>query len=258
MGASAIGVIILMAIIWWLLAGSNSSTPPKKVVPASEGSRLIVSRHLLDGAFPNLRQAWNKAKPKDHIVLADSVLEEQAILQGMQGKKDITIEAEEGKTVVWRYPEKQQPGRFLLSLNHLERIHLKGFALDGAGKVDHTAVLSGNCPGLTLENISFRGFNETAILMVNCAGTIGSPVSLLQLESSTALPCEAALSFQINPRLADPKTNQYIVVRDCRFNGPFKSAILRSDPAALKEAVFERNAIQPAAGGPVIEIQGPK
>ena len=219
---------------------------------------MIVSRHLLDGAFPNLRQAWNKAKPKDHIVLADSVLEEQAILQGMQGKKDITIEAEEGKTVVWRYPEKQQPGRFLLSLNHLERIHLKGFALDGAGKVDHTAVLSGNCPGLTLENISFRGFNETAILMVNCAGTIGSPVSLLQLESSTALPCEAALSFQINPRLADPKTNQYIVVRDCRFNGPFKSAILRSDPAALKGAVFERNAIQPAAGGPVIEIQGPK
>jgi hypothetical protein len=246
---------MLMAIIWWLLPGGDSSTPPKKVAPASEGARLIVSRQSLDGTFPNLRQAWNKAKPKDHIVLADSVLEEQAILQG---KKDITIEAEEGKTVVWRYPEKQQLGRFLLSLNHLERIHLKGFTLDGAGKVDHTAVLSGNCPGLTLENISFRGFNETAILMVNCAGTIGSPVSLLQLESSTTLPCEAALSFQINPRLVDPKTNQYIVVRDCRFNGPHKSAIQRLDPAALKEAVFDRNAIQPVAGGPVIEIQGPK
>jgi serine/threonine protein kinase len=253
-GGVAIGILTLTAMIWGLIA-ANSSTPPKKTASASEGSRLVVSRSSLDGVFPNLRQALKKAKPKDHIVLADSVVEEQADLQN---KKDITIEAEEGKTVVWRYPEKQRPGKFLLSLDHLERVRLKGFTLDGAGKVDHTAVLSGNCPGLTLENISFRGFNESAILMVNCAGTIGSPVSLLQLESSTALPCEAALSFQINPRFADPKTNQYIVVRDCRFNGPYKSAIQRSDPAALKESVFDGNAIQPSANGPVIEIQGPK
>jgi serine/threonine protein kinase len=221
-GACAIGIVLLAVMVWALLTdhGAGNSKPP------------VVRK---------LRDVLNRAKPKDHIVLSEGVFEGQV---DFIDKSDITIEAETGKEVVLRYPEKMEAGKYLLFASQVARIRLRGLTLDGCNKVDQVVVLAGKTPGLTLEDVRIRGFKENGVLLVGCSGTAELPVSLLRVETQTATPATAGIAFRAG-RKSEP--NEYITIRNCRFNGPYQSPVAIQDGAKIPNVIFDGN--QPLAPG---------
>jgi serine/threonine protein kinase len=231
-----LAIVVLCIIIWAVLGdhGASSGKPPV----SADGRQLVVSRDPTKGEFRKLRDALNHAKSKDHIVLADSVFEELGFLTR---NSDVTIEPEDKKQVVWRFPEKVTRSDCLLLINGVARVHLRGLILDGDYKVDH-GILVGKTPGLTLEDVTIRGFKENGVLFVGCSATPELPVSLLRVETQTDRPAKAAIAFRTG-RNSEP--NENITIRNCRFNGRYQSTIVSHDGAKLPSVIFEGN--QPPA-----------
>jgi hypothetical protein len=238
-GGCAIAIVLLGVVGWVILInrGTSNGKPPT----ITDGSRLVVSRDPAKGDFFSVRDALRKAKPKDHIVLGEGVYEE---LLDRIDKSDITIEAETGKEVVVRYPEKMEAGKYLLFVSQVARIRFRGLTLDGGNKADQVVVLAGKTPGLTLEDLTIRGFKENGMLLVGCSGSAELPVSVLRVETQTATPAKAAIAFR-SGRKSEP--NEYITIRDCRFNGPYQSPVLIQDGSKIPNVIFEGN--QPPAPG---------
>src|SRR5205823_2949954 len=88
-------------------------------------------------AFPTIKQALARAEPGDRIVLLDEQHEEDLIVSSVKGTTAVTVEAAEGKSVVWtgRKTSDKAP---LLHLAGAKGFHLKGkgITLDGQGRVE--------------------------------------------------------------------------------------------------------------------------
>jgi hypothetical protein len=102
-------------------------------------------------------------------------------------------------------------------------------------------VVSGRCPGLTLEDLSLCGFKQNAIVTWNCQGRGNDrPVTLKNVRvAPTRAETESALCFNANPRIPQA-LNQDIIVQDCRFEGPFRKAAIQID-SPLVGAEFRGN-----------------
>jgi eukaryotic-like serine/threonine-protein kinase len=217
------GVAILALALW--LALSRRALPPTE----NERSRLVVSRRGGVNSFRTVREALARAKAHDHIVLLDDV-EEQLDLTD---SKPVTLEAEDGNPVVWRLPAHRREHPYLLFLSNARDVHLKGITFDGGDQIEEILLLFGHCPGLTLERLRFQGFTRCAVLVANCAGTTERPVTFSGLRARTTQPREAALLFDLNPKVTSPRLNEHLILRDCEFKGPFKDPVHAAVPSAL-------------------------
>src|SRR5205823_84263 len=155
-----------------------------------------------------------QAQPNDHVIVTDDRIEEQVSLTGIHS---VILESEPGKSVIWRCPEKPADSKHLLYLDNAEGVRVRGFTLDGGGRVDEIIEVFRECPGLILEDLRLRGFNHYGILAANCAGISGRQVKFLDLQITATKECEAALCFTAHENVTNPKVNQFVVVRNCRF-----------------------------------------
>src|SRR5581483_8298232 len=185
--------------IWWGLSGEDAK--PAKVTKIQPGpARHLVSRNSNERAFKTVTEALRQAVPNDHIVVDDDIWEEQLVLTKMN--RGVTIEAAAGKSVEWRCPDGAGEKKYLLFASDAAGVRLKGFTLNGRNLVDEILLVSGHCPGLTLENLSLRGFKRYAVLCANCAGSPSEPIMVRDVRAHAEDEREAALAFTINPNIS--------------------------------------------------------
>ena len=86
-------------------------------------------------------------------------------------------------------------------------------------------MLASNGPGLTLEGTVLQGYTQCAVKVMNCDGTSDRPVTLMGLTALTVKETDAAILFDLNPKVKSPALNQHIVVKYCTFQGPARSPV---------------------------------
>jgi hypothetical protein len=212
------------ALVVWLVFRQPSGTA---AAPAAENRPVLVSRSGGPGTVPSLEIALKKARSGGRVVIQDPTVEEDVHLDNFF-PKGVTIEGEAGKTVVWTGPKAGEDAVALCGLAGVEDLHLRHLTFDGGGHRDKLLLITGKCPGLTLEDLELRGFKRCAVLVMNCAGTVEHPVTFKGLHTSTDHEAEAALLFDINPHMLI-KPNQYFHIQDCRFEGPYKNVVGKKD-----------------------------
>jgi hypothetical protein len=173
-----------------------------------------------------VKDALARARPGDHIVVQKDIHEEHLQVEDRRWGKNITIEGEGpgGTRPVWRMP-KTSKEKALLELYNVEGLRFKGFAFDGDSRTDDLVVLFGQCPGLTLEDVSFQGFQRAAVNILHCAGTAERPVTFLNLRATTVKKADAALMFSFRESIKNPRGNYHIHVSNSIFVGPFQAAV---------------------------------
>src|SRR5262249_53149693 len=149
-----------------------------------------------------IHQALEHARPGDHIALLDAEHREQLRLEGNR-YKDITIEPAGNNAVVWRLPTQRGTGELpLLELVNVPGLRVRGIQFDGENRVAKLVRLSGNCPGLSLEDSKLVGFTKTGLSVANCAGDANRPVQLLRIDAElSAMGADSALLFSARPSM---------------------------------------------------------
>jgi hypothetical protein len=229
-----IGGGVLLALIgimvWRLLSGGTH----KELDSLAARPPLFVNSSGQDNAFRTISQAIRTATDKDHIVVSDDIEER---LELTLSKKELVIEAKPGKSITWSFPRSETSG---IVLNGVGNLQIRGFTFDGRNLVDQIMLITGHCPGLTLEDIQLRGFRRCGILVANCAGRKLEPVRFIHVQAPTRVTKEAAIAFTVNPAVGGPKINEHFEIRDSRFDGPYTTPIRFGD-AVTKDVVLSQN-----------------
>ncbi len=249
-GASALALGIVILVLGVLSRTLSGTKTDGKSTRTAAKSFLVAGQADKPDSFLTIRDALKHTRPGDRILVQKGIHEEQLLLEDGRGAKGVTIEGDGpgGTRVVWRLPKnvKGKKPRFI-EISRTEGLNLKGFTLDGDGRVEDLVVLFGRCPGLTLEDLHFKGFTRCAVNVFHCVGKAQSPLSFVRLravatEPATSAPKitpEAAMIFSFRDNILDPKENQFIRVQDCLFAGPYQSAVQMAGPELDVE--FTRN-----------------
>ncbi len=210
-------LLVLAVTLFFVLSGGNTPDPS----PPPPSNTLYVSRQGKDGAHRTIAAAFRAAKPGYHIVVRDGPIEEEpAILDSKLGMpRGITLEAEPGATVVWRLRKNIAQFNTLLSLSNVEGFCLRGFTFDGENRVRDLLLLTGDCPGLTLEDLKFVGFQRSAIDVVNCQGKNGSPVVIRKLHVEGGQNAVACLFFESSNKMPAIPVNRFIEASEIWTSG---------------------------------------
>jgi serine/threonine protein kinase len=219
--AIASGLVLGMVFVWILLAwmfrkpddsaASGNSTPAVLYVNSRQDSN--ASRSVSDA----LSRIRGKGRHAVKIIVQDDLAENDVFID----VSNITIEAEEGKTIRWHPTAKAATKLF--SVHKAEGVHIKGFTLDGEDRVDMLVNLYHRCPGVRLEDLKLIGFKKYGIWVTNCAGGAGAGqgIQLDRLEIVTTRQEQAAVYFSIASSVRDaPSKNEFFHFRDCKLEGP--------------------------------------
>ena len=165
------------------------------------------------------------ASPGDTIVIAESPISEPAIRIPPR-TKDLTIESglPGGKPAIIEFISSGGSASLaMFELTSTENIRFKGLELDGKGVADFGIAISGNAPGVTLENVSVRGVKSAPFRLSNVAGQAGRPVVLDRVRAVMALSNDAGILVTV-PTGATTET-KYLSIRNGRVDGPGKVGV---------------------------------
>jgi serine/threonine protein kinase len=171
--------------------------------------------------------ALRRAKEGDRIIVSGDINECNCAIN----TRNLTIEAEPGKRVVWKCPPDAPSGSKLLIVNSAAGLHLKGITLDGGDKTDYLVTLYGTCPGLKLEQVEFKNIKKYGLLITTCEGSSDSPVELNDVLFRTTRPDQTAVRFELQ-RHVKVKLNRFFNFKNCTFEGPGKK-ITVADPSVV-------------------------
>ena len=228
-------------------ASAKRASAQAATQPARAAGELVVTRNrqsLHAGqahAFESVQAALARAKAGDRILLLDQFHEERLVLDGKQAlPRDVTVTSghPSGKVTVWHLPASAGDNEPLIRLTNAAGLRFQRIALDGERRTDCLVELGGRCPGLTFEDSELRGFRRTALTLAGCAGEVAAPVCLQRVRVRAGQGADAALQV-VAPADASVPVTQYLMVRDCRFEGPFQSVVSVRGP--LLNAEFARN-----------------
>jgi serine/threonine protein kinase len=244
-GVLSLGLLaIVVALCWWRFGGSRRSPGAERIARAP--AILIVSRSG-EGAYKTVHDALVRARSGDRIVVQEPSIEEALLLDDAVSAKGVTIEGDSaGKHVVWRAPAQLAGDRFLVLANQAG-LHIKGFTIDGDNRVPDLIVVTGRCPGLTLEDVQLQGFQHSGVTLWDCSGE-RAPEGEIILKSVRVLAykkADCALRMSSDPWGA--AGNEYLTVTDCRFEGPYQAAVKIDGP--LTDVRFRRNRFFQAVDG---------
>jgi hypothetical protein len=215
----------LTALVVWLFFGRGNGGVP---LTPPDNQPVLVNRAGGPGTVPSLAAALSRVKEGGRIIVQDTTVDEDLNLHNTTCRKGVTIEGEEGKNVLMLGAKDAEPGTPLVRVDSVEGLRLRNLAFDGGGRRDKLILLTGACPDTTLENVNLRGFTRCGVLVMNCKGAPGHPVIFRKLHLTTEKEAEAGLLFDVNPRMLI-KINEFFLIQDCRFEGPFKAPVLKSD-----------------------------
>jgi hypothetical protein len=188
---------------------------------------LTVDQRAKPGpsTYPTIKAALDKTADLDkaragiRIRLAPGNYAENIVMRKVKG---ITLEAVEGEVVILPPPPpaKNDP---LLVIEDAADVYLKGIKFDGQKKLPNLVSITGNNPGLTLENLKLVQFTEHAVTVTSATGKTGNPLRLLDLktEPTPNVKLQGAVVFAVNPARKTPPKNDHILVRGCQFAGTF-------------------------------------
>jgi hypothetical protein len=192
---------------------------------------LVVS----DAPGQSLSAALRKVKDGDRIVVRSDIVEASIALNN---KRDITIEAEVGKKVVWKCPPDVPAETKLLLLTSTPGFQLRGITLDGNNTAEALVSLYGKCPGATLERLELRNMIKYGVVVTNCEGSAEAPVLFQDLTIDTK-PAQIGIFFHLKGHSAGSvKLNAHFRVKDCTFNGPGGKVV------ATHPDVFEKDTLR--------------
>jgi hypothetical protein len=216
------GVLVVLIVTWLCLPrGSDSTENPKTHGPRAAAVFEVTRSAGQPGSFKTVREALGHARPGDRIVVLDETLEETLVLQ--EGNRAVTIEAgRPNHGVRWICPPVKD--EMFIGLTGVEGLHLKGFTFDGLNRVKDLVKISGHCPGLVLEDVQLEGFTRLGVALWNCTGNANKEITIKDVRFITKVPVQAGLAFFAQASVIPPQ-NENIVVSDCRFEGPFASAV---------------------------------
>lgn len=207
--------------------------PAEPNTPGMGGSkRLIVAKGQPGAAntFPTLGEALKKAGPGDTISIAESPLVEP-ILRVVR-MKDLTIESglAAGKPAVIEFTNGGggTPLCMLELLSGVENVRLKNLELDGKGVADFGVAVSGNAPGLVIENVTVRNVKSVPFRLHNASGADGRGIVLDRVRAIVSQADEAGVKVEATGTLE----SRFIAIRNSRIEGPGKAGV-RFDGAVV-------------------------
>jgi hypothetical protein len=208
------------------------ATAPLPIGPAAgnDAPADVVISLVSGGAskgYPSLKESLRNAKPGDKVTVRGSLLREILELSTIEGlSRDLTIESTnpDKSPVRWSPPANFSKSRALLELVGVEGLKIKGFLFDGKREVADLVRLSGRSAGTTFEDVQFRGATRAAVVVRGSSGESERPLAFHRNRFQTDDESEAAILFEPDPdRPTEPARS--IVVRACRFVGPYQAAI---------------------------------
>jgi serine/threonine protein kinase len=204
----------------WAAFRSPPPAPPTEPQPARQALRVGKGQK-----YPTVLDAIKNALPGDHIVVRAPEGHEEVLTFDSKdlSRENLTIEAE-GEPVVWRAPKAVKEPAYVVALRGVRGLRLRGFVFDGEGRCKNVVLLSGQCPGTTLEDLTVQGFTGSGLVVMNCEGDAGRRVNVTNLKviSGADKPANAAIEFVLEPPDRQPK-NRFMHFSGFNPQGPFTS-----------------------------------
>lgn len=213
-------------VYWFVLR-----TPEKKDDQQDQNTdpRLTVSKAGSSGKYNSVRDALAKAKEGDRIIIEDSPWEEdlQYIYSPNHGK-GITIEGAEGREIVWKLPPGIS-GEGIIKLADPRGLKIRHLKFDGGDRIGNAILVGGNAAGLVIEDIAVFNTKEGGIKFKDCVGGPDGEQAVVQHIRVVCDPnkaTDAGITFfasdDVRAGKRDLRINDGILVRDSRFEGPFR------------------------------------
>jgi serine/threonine protein kinase len=225
----ALAVLLGLAGFFALvLYGVASVFFSRKPTPEAVVRKPIVVGHH------GLGVALRGARPGDRIVLSDDIEE-----AGVDVKiPDITIEAEQGKQIVWKCPRNVDPLKNeKLLIIQTGNVTVRNLTLDGDNKTQALVMLNYKCPGTRLEKLKLINTRQYGVLAANCVGTAENKVTLHRLDFQTAQG-QSAIRFLIFGDKGAFRKNRFFSIKDCNFVGDGHK-ITTDDPSHVDLQTFD-------------------
>ncbi|HTU19719.1 MAG TPA: protein kinase [Gemmataceae bacterium] len=242
--AIVVGFVIVVGLLTWIFGGGTKNVTPTRSEPAvfyvnpRGGSKASTS---IAAVLDRLR---GKSKRAARIIVQEDIAENNVMID----VPHVTIEAEEGKTIHWRSSPKAGATK-LFAVYKAEDVHVKGFILDGQGRLKLLVNLFERCRGTKLEDLKLQGFTQYGIWITNCEGGEGPDqrIEMNRLEFVTTDKSQTALYFSIESGMSKefPK-NRYFTFHDCKFVGE-GTKVKTSDLATLENIEWPPN-VKPVQG----------
>jgi eukaryotic-like serine/threonine-protein kinase len=226
--------LIFFAVYWFVIRGPHKPVDTSRPVAAAEAP-LTVSKKPAAGQFQTVKAALEAATEGQRIVILDPIWDEElAVTRDLQ-KSRITIEGGENKDVVWTFPAGRQAQK-IIQLNNPEGWTIRNLTLAGNGDTMNGLVVTGNVAGLTIENMTFRDLKRAQLKFENCAGTEANRATVQRVRfiGNKSTPPDAGILFSASDadlaKKDSSNRNSWVVVRDCRFEGPFAAVPPLTNP----------------------------
>jgi hypothetical protein len=240
-----VAVTGLILLVCWILSQKREPGP------TSAARRvLVVGKGLGENSFPTLQLALSQAGSGDIIEIHDNIEEFEL---SVSAKRNVTIQAAEGKTIVWKCPPNVDKRNKLLTLSssdasRIDDFRLKGIILDGGGRLESLVSLYGYIPGLTLEDVTFKGYLQQGIEVAGCWGDaterrINFTRLTFQGKPATTNPILFTLLNPRNPIGAQNRRSENFTFTACDFGGAkvkIKEGALADDNLTLNDKISFR------------------
>lgn len=216
---AGVGSAIGLAIVIWLMNRGESDTPDP---PDRQSQTFFVDPSGANNALKTVNDALQLAKNGDRIVLRGTIRESVTL-----ANRSISLEADEGETVIWKAPNKfpentQLPT--LLTIQNVEGCHIRGIQFDGENKAAALIHVYGNCAGLTLEELQLKGYKQFGLYITNVQGSPGDPVKIHDISLATPPKNARGIHFMNSEKVIRLR-NRYFELANIKLLGRNRSEI---------------------------------
>jgi hypothetical protein len=197
--------------------------------------------------YSSINEALGSCGAGAIVRILDQEVYEEQILHGRRSGSNSSVQIKiiaekgpDGKTATLRLPKDAARGSPLVHLEGAEGFSIIGMTLDGDGRSDDLVLISGNCPGATLDDCRLQGFQHAAIRIAKCEGKDEEyghavPIRVRGLR----FDCPAGGRRGEAVPIVFQGDNQDVLVQRCRFLGPWPAPVQAE--GSLRNVQFDHN-----------------